>query len=146
MGVALLDSSAVIGYLDETDALHPSAVAEIESALRAGGTLAISAVTWSETLHGALLGHLPEGELRELIADFTIDVLAIDAEVAEQAALLQSAYRRTGRHRVRPKLRTPDALILATSLVRADIDRIICGDERWTKVPGVTAELVLLRT
>lgn len=144
MAVALVDSSAIIAYLVEDDALHASAVRAIESAMRAGKSLAMSAVTWSETLHGALLGYFPEAAFREFVADFGIEILAVDAPVAEQAASLQKAYRNTTKKEPRPKLRTPDALILATSLIRAEIDTVIGGDAKWTKVPGVVAEVALL--
>jgi len=110
----------------------------------AGNSLAMSAVTWSETLHGALLGYYPEAELRELVADFGIEILDVDVKVAEQAAALQKAYRETSTKEPRPKLRTPDALILATSLVYADVEIVLGGDEKWTKVPGVDAQIVLL--
>jgi predicted nucleic acid-binding protein len=145
VALALVDSSALIAYMVRGDALHDSAVDAIESAMRAGTSLAISAVTWTETLHGALLGHLPEAELRDLVGDFGIAILAVDARVAEEAAALQKAYRDTRRKEPRPRLRTPDALILATSLVHADVETVICGDEQWAKVPGVTAEIVFLR-
>jgi predicted nucleic acid-binding protein len=138
VAVALLDSPAVVAYLVEGDALHGSAADAIESTMRSGTSLAISAVTWSETLHGALLGHFPEEHLREFVEDFGIAILGVDVEVAEQAAALQKAYRRTGR------LRTPDALILGTSLAYGDVEKVICGDEQWAKVPGVRAEVVRL--
>ncbi len=140
MAVALLDSSAVVAYLVEGDALHAGAVEAIESALRAGVSPAVSAVTWSEVLHGALLGYFPEAAVRELAADFGIAVVPVDIHVAEQAARLQKGYRETSKGR----LRTPDALILATSVVHPGVERVICGDDKWTKVPGVPAEVVLL--
>jgi predicted nucleic acid-binding protein len=145
VAVALVDSSAIIAYLVEDDALHESAVRAIESAMRAGKSLAMSAVTWSETLHGALLGYYPEAALREFVEDFGIEILAVDAAVAEQAAALQKAYRRTTKKAPRPKLRTPDALILATSLIHAEIDTVIGGDEKWTKVPGIEVEIARLQ-
>ncbi len=146
MAVALVDSSAIIAYLVEDDALHEGAVRAIESAMRGGKSLAMSAVTWSETLHGALLGYLPEAALREFAGDFGIEVLDVDVDVAEQAAALQKAYRDTSTREPRPKLRTPDALILATSLVYRDVDTVIGGDAKWTKIPGVEAEIALLET
>jgi predicted nucleic acid-binding protein len=145
VAVALVDSSAIIAYLVEDDALHASAVTTIESAMRAGKSLAMSAVTWSETLHGALLGYFPESALREFVEDFGIEILAVDAAVAEHAAALQKAYRNTTRKEPRPKLRTPDALILATSLIHPEIDTVIGGDEKWTKVPGLAAEIARLQ-
>jgi predicted nucleic acid-binding protein len=144
VAVALVDSSAIIAYLIEDDTLHDGAVKAIESAMRAGRSLAMSAVTWSETLHGALLGYFPEAALRELVEDFGIDILAVDAAVAEQAASLQKAYRNTTKKEPRPKLRTPDALILATSLIHPEIEMVIGGDEKWIKVPGVGVEIALL--
>ncbi len=145
MAVALVDSSAIIAYLVADDALHDSAVEAIESALRSGRSLAMSAVTWSETLHGALLGHFPEGVLREFADDFGIETLAVDAAVAEQAAALQRAYRDSGKKRPRPTLRTPDALILAAAVIEADIDTVVAGDRKWRNVPGVEATIVLLK-
>lgn len=145
MAVALVDSSAIIAYLVQGDALHESAVSAIESAMRAGKSLAMSAVTWSETLHGALLGYFPEAALREFVQDFGIEILAVDAAVAEQAVALQKAFRNTAKKEPRPKLRTPDALILATSLIHPQIDTVIGGDEKWTTVPGLEARIALLR-
>jgi hypothetical protein len=41
--------------------------------MRSGKSLAMSAVTWSETLHGGLLGSLPAAALREFAGDFGIE-------------------------------------------------------------------------
>ncbi len=144
MAVALLDSSAIVAYLVADDALHESAAQALESTLSRGGALVMSAVTWNETLYGALLGHLPEGALRELARDFGIDILPVDQAVAEQAAILQRAYRGSRRSAPKPRLRTPDALILATALVHTEIDTIVAGDAQWQKVPGIDADIVLL--
>lgn len=145
MGVALLDSSAVVGYLYVDDALHQDAVAAIEEAIVAGSTLAISAVTWAELLNGAHLGHVEQSTLRGFIAEFGIEVLPVDVDVAEQAAALQAAYSSTAGRRAAPKLRTPDALILGTGNAYDDIDVVIGGDVKWSKVPGVDARIELLR-
>jgi predicted nucleic acid-binding protein len=144
VAVALVDSSAIIAYLVEGDPLHPGAAEAIESAMRGGLSLAMSAVTWSETLHGAALGYFPEAELREFVEDFGIEILSVDAAVAEQAAALQKAYRHTAKRSPRPKLRTPDALILASSLRYSGVDTVIAGDAQWGGVPGVQARLVLI--
>lgn len=145
MGVALLDSSAVVGYLYADDTLHRDAVAAVEQAIIAGSTLAISAVTWTELLNGANLGHIAQSTLRGFIAEFGIAILPVDVDVAEHAAALQAAYASSAGRRVQPKLRTPDALILATSNTYDDIDTVIGGDVKWGKVPGVEARVELLR-
>lgn len=131
MNVALLDSSAVTAYLSGDDALHSDAVSAIEHAVIDGATLAISAVTWSELLNGAHIGHG--------------DAETLWGFVAERSAALQAAYASMGRRRDAPKLRTPDALILATVNSCEDIDTVICGDSRWPNVPRVEAEVKLLR-
>jgi predicted nucleic acid-binding protein len=144
VALALVDSSAIVAYIVDGDALHKDAVDAVESAVRNGRPLSMSVVTWSEVLHGALLGYYPENAIREFAEDFGIAVVPVDVEVAEQAAALQAAYRETSMHKPRPRLRTPDALILATSVVHESIDTVICGDEKWAKVPGVNGDIVLL--
>lgn len=135
----------MIAYLVAGDALHADAAEAIEAAMSSGSSLAMSAVNWCEVLQGALLGHYLEQKLREFVEDFDITIVPVDRDVAEQAAGLQAAYRATSRRGPRPRLRTLDGLILATSVVYADIHTLICGDVEWSKVPGVTADIVLLR-
>ncbi len=144
MGLTLLDSSAVIAFLVMRDALRMSAIRAIDEALQRGDNLAMSVVTWNETLLGAHLGHLPEVVLREFVVDFGVRLLSVEIQTAERAAELQHAYRRTRTRAPWPRLRTPDALILATADVRSGIEWVVAGDEQWTKVPGVDAEIVLL--
>lgn len=147
MGLVLLDSSAVIGYLDRDDLLNAHAVERIEHAIRGGSGLAISAISWAELLRGAMVGHRDEQAVRDFVADLGIGILPVDAAVAERAAELQTAYRRRRRGAgAQPaKLRTPDALILATADLERDVEAIICGDEQWPKVPGVRPRVELVR-
>jgi len=59
MGVALLDSNTVIGFLDADDLLHQAA----DTAVRAAATehvFVVSVVTVAELLTGAKLGHHDE--------------------------------------------------------------------------------------
>jgi predicted nucleic acid-binding protein len=146
MAVALLDSSAVIAYIDEGDSLHDAAVAAIESTVSAGSTLAISVVAWSELLHGAVLEHHPEEAIREFVEDFGVDIIDVDRDTAEHARTLQAAYYATSKKGEQRKLRTPDALILATHKQHTDIDYVICGDEKWTKVPDIGPDVITLLT
>ncbi len=144
MAVALLDSSALIAFLDGDDALHPSAVTVIEELLRAGTRLAISAVTWAEVLNGAYQGHHDERIVRGFVADLGVSILPVDAEVAEHAAFLQSRYAASGSRRETPRLRTPDALILATASLLDTVQTVVCGDGKWRNVPGIAVEIALL--
>jgi predicted nucleic acid-binding protein len=145
VALALVDSSALVAYIVEGDTLHRSATEAIESALRGGQGLAVSAVTWTEVLRGALLGYFAEPEVYELAVDFGITVLAVDEAVAQRAAELQIAYRGTRSRAPWPTLRTPDALILATAETYDEVEAVIAGDTQWANVPGVATDLVLLR-
>lgn len=146
MGLALLDSSAVIGYIDAGDALHVDAVEAIEATVRSGTSLALSVISWSELLHGAVLGHHPEDAVRDFVEDFGVEVLGANLDTAEHAAALQDAYHKTSKRGESRKLRTPDALILATYRQYASVDSIICGDGKWSKVPGINpADLTMLK-
>jgi predicted nucleic acid-binding protein len=145
LGLALLDSSTVIGYLNRSDRLHAGAASEIEAALGAGTGLALSAITWSELLHGALIGHQREEALLEFAADFSVEVLAADVGVANRAAELQASHARGGRPSRPRRLKTPDALILATADVEPDVEMVICGDEKWAKIPGIRSNVKLIR-
>jgi predicted nucleic acid-binding protein len=113
--------------------------------VRGGLTLAVSAVSWSELLHGALLGRYPDEAVREFAEDLGVEVVPVDVHVAEQGAALQAAYGRTGKRRELRRLRTPDALILGTAARYQEIELVICGDGQWTSVPGVDTDIALLQ-
>jgi predicted nucleic acid-binding protein len=135
VGVVLLDSSAIVGFLQPDDALHEAAAAAIEDAVRAGHFLALSAVTWTEVLTGAKLGHREEAIVRGFMADFAADVLRVDAMVAERAAHIRARHaERTGASGGRSTVKAPDALILATADVHPDIETVIGGDARWARI------------
>jgi predicted nucleic acid-binding protein len=144
VGLTLLDSSAAIAYIDRDDALHHAAASEIEATLRGGSALAISAISWTELLHGAFIGHHDEEGFRRFVTDFGIAILPVDELVAERAAELQADFARSAPRAARRRLRTPDALILATADVDPEIDAVIAGDDQWPKVLGVHARIELL--
>ena len=136
MGVVLLDSSAVVGFLQPDDALHDAAYTAIGRAVRAGDYLAISAVTWTEILTGAVLGHREEATVRGFVADFGIEIFPVDAIVAESAARIRGRHvERTGDGRRRSTVAPPDALILATAHVHPDVERSWAGRPLGSRVP-----------
>jgi predicted nucleic acid-binding protein len=135
VGTVLLDSSAVVGFLQPDDALHGAAYAAIGNAVHAGDYLAISAVTWTEILTGAVLGHREEAVVRGFVADFAIEIAPVDAVVAERAALIRGRHaQRAAGGRRRSTIAPPDALILATADVHSAVDRVVGGDARWARV------------
>lgn len=146
MGLTLLDSSVLIAFLDRDDTLHDDAAEAIESALRSGSGLAISAVSWAEILNGAMQGHHDEAALREFLGDVGVEILPVTTAIAEQAAHLQAGYAKRGPgKRSKPRLRTPDALILATGEVFDEVDRVLTGEPKWAKVPGVTTSVAVVK-
>ena len=131
----VLDSGAVVGFLDRDDALHGAADAAIRDLVREQRLL-VSVVTYAEVLTGARLGHHDEGQVRGFFAQLISEVLPVEMTVADKAAEFRSRHK---------PLRMPDALILATAETNPDIDLIVTGDAQATKVPGLDCAIRLLR-
>lgn len=131
----VLDSDAVVGFLDKKDALHDAADAAIRE-LVSEQRLLVSVVTYAEVLTGACLGHHDENQVRGFFAQLISEVLSVDMAVADKAAEFRS--------RLKP-LRMPDALILATAETNPDVDLIVTGDAQASKVPGLDCAIRLLR-
>lgn len=136
MAVAL-DSSAVIGFLDRSDALHEAADAKITELLKSGEAVSVSVITFAEVLTGAELGHHDLAAVRGFFDDLISAIVPVTREVAERA----SEFR--GR---RSSLRLPDALTFATAALDPDVDQIVCGDDVATKLEGLVLEVDLLRS
>jgi hypothetical protein len=64
------------------------------------------------------------------------DLLPVDRPVAARAAALR------GKH---TSLKMPDALILATADLHAEIGTILCADGDWPKVKGLSCKVELLK-
>ena len=129
MGVALLDSGTVIGFLDADDRLHQAA----DGAMRAAAAehaFAVSVVTVAELLTGAKLGHHDERTVRRFFAETVSRRIALNEPAAERAAELRAAQK---------TLKMPDALILATADLNADV--VLTGDEQWLKVAGLNCDV-----
>jgi hypothetical protein len=129
MGIALLDSGTVIGFLDADDRLHQAADAAVRTAA-SEYAFAVSVVTVAELLTGAKLGHHDEQTVRRFFAQIVSQRIPLDEPAAERAAELRAAQK---------TLRMPDALILATADLKADV--VLTGDEQWLKTSGLNCEL-----
>ena len=124
MGVALLDTSIVIGALNRDDALHEIAGQAIRTE-RDRHALAISALTYAEILVGPLRAG---GRAVEVVERFAAQVRIVDLSPA--IARLAAELRATR------GLKLPDALIVATGL-RLEADVIVTADARWKGNPRV---------
>ena len=131
----VLDSDAVVGFLDRDDALHGAVDAAIRDLVREQRLL-VSVVTYAEVLTGARLGHHDEGQVRGFFIQLISEVLPVDMTVADKAAEFRSRVK---------ALRMPDALILATAETNPDVDLLVTGDAQAPKVPGLDCAVRLLR-
>jgi predicted nucleic acid-binding protein len=124
MGVALLDTSIVIGALNRDDALHGAASRAVRAARDRHG-LAISALTSAEVLVGPLRAG---GRAMEVVERFAAQVRILDLtpEIARLAAELRAARG----------LKLPDAVIVATGL-QLGADVILTADARWKGIEKV---------
>jgi predicted nucleic acid-binding protein len=124
MGVALLDTSIVIAVLNRDDALHEAA-SQAVLAERDRNALAISALTYAELLVGPLRAG---GRALEVVERFAaqVRIIGLSPEIARRAA----------EERVARGLKLPDAVIVATGLLHADL--ILTADARWKGVDRVT--------
>lgn len=130
----LLDSTVIVGFLDADDALHEVAVARLRE-LVAGHLLAASVVSYAELMTGVSLGHHSQAHVDRFFDALVKDLLPVDKRVAARAATLR------GR---RISLKMPDALILATADLHEGIDTIICADDDWPKVKGLSCKVEFL--
>jgi predicted nucleic acid-binding protein len=130
----VLDSDAVVGFLDRDDALHDAADTAIRDVIGEHRIL-VSAVTYAEVLTGARLGHHDEVAVGGFFTELISAILPVDVAVADRAADLRSRFR---------SLRMPDALILASADTEASVELIVTGDQQIAKVPGLSCTVQLL--
>jgi AcrR family transcriptional regulator/predicted nucleic acid-binding protein len=132
VGVVLLDTSAVIAFLQSDDAFHASASTIISAHVGARSRLAISVVTVTELFTGAALGHQEERVVNGFLEDFGVLRLPVEEAIARRAAQIRGVHTGAAQEDVaRPIVRVPDALILATADLSTDIEIVVGGDKRW---------------
>jgi predicted nucleic acid-binding protein len=133
--LTLLDSTVIVGFLDADDALHDVTVARFKEIV-GSHPLAASVISYAEVMTGVSLGHHPKEGVEGFFEAFVKVLLPVDRSVAARAATLR------GR---RKSLSMPDALILASADLDADIETILCADGDWPKVKGLDCSVELLR-
>ena len=131
----LLDSPIIVGFLDADDALHEIAVTRLREIV-GSHPLAASVISYAELMTGVSLGHHSHERVDRFFDALVKDLLPVDREVAARAATLRGK---------RISLRMPDALILATADLHEDIDTIVCADDDWPKVKGLSCKVELLK-
>jgi predicted nucleic acid-binding protein len=135
MGLILLDSPLIAGFLDADDSLHEVTVARLKELL---GThqLVASVLSYGEVMDGICLAHHPQEQVEGFFDAFVKDLLPVDMRVAGSAARLARKHR---------SLPMPDALILGTAQVHPEIETILCADPTWPKITGLRPNVELLK-
>ncbi len=125
----LLDTTAIIAYLSRGaggETISGAAAYVLDELVRTGRNAAtVSAVTVMEALVRPI--RLGTKEQRQHVVDFlsnfpNLQVLSVDFDVAEKAAVLRATYN----------LATPDALIVASGLL-AGARHIVTNDDEWRR-------------
>jgi predicted nucleic acid-binding protein len=131
----VLDSAAIIAFLDRGDALHAAADRAIRRLMPEARLLA-SVVTFAEILTGAHLSHHDEAVVRGFFDELVSEILPVEVATAERAAELRAGHK---------SLRMPDALILAAADCHAEVDTLLTGDAGMKVVRRVGCRVTVLR-
>lgn len=129
-----MDSTVVIGFLDGDDALHEESVAAVRRAARQQ-SLAASVITYAEVMTGVSRGHHPRERVEGFFDTVIRELLPVDKKTAACAASLRGGHR---------SLKMPDALILASADLHADVESILTGDDKWPKIPALRCKVELV--
>ena len=81
MAVVLLDSSAIVAYLDATNVFHAGADAAITRAAKED-RLSSSAINYAELLTGAKLGHHDEQIVWGFFSEVVSEVFPVGLDIA----------------------------------------------------------------
>ena len=135
MGLILLDSTVIVGFLDADDALHEVTVAKLKQIV-GSHPLVASVISYAEVMTGVSLGHHPREQVDGFFDALVKDLLPVDRQVAARAATLRGK---------RKSLPMPDALILATADLQPEIETVLCADSDWPKIKGLSCNVDLLK-
>jgi predicted nucleic acid-binding protein len=135
VGLILLDSTVIVGFLDADDALHETTVGRFKEIV-ASHPLVASVISYAEVVTGVSLGHHPLEPVDGFFDALVKELLPVDRAVATRAATLRGK---------RKSLSMPDALILATADLQPEIETVLCADGDWPKVKGLSCKVELLK-
>jgi len=133
VALTVLDAGVVIAILDASDVHHQAALAGVMSAVDRGDEFVLPASAYGEVLVA------PHRRGRQAVATVEAFVDALPARV-EPATRAIAAIAAELRARHGPKLRLPDALVVATAL-GLGAERVLTTDARWPRLP-VTVEVI----
>jgi predicted nucleic acid-binding protein len=122
MGLTVIDVGVLIGFLDESDAHHDTSTRELEGARRKGEIVIPASALAESMVAPARHGDASLDAVREFVERLPLGVAQLDAEIAIIAANVRAQFG--------PRLKLPDALVIATS-INLDADFLITTDRGW---------------
>ena len=137
MGLIVVDAGVLIGFLDSNDAHHEAADEVLHEAIERTDRLVLPASAYADILVGpARRGATAVTTAREMTERVPIEVLPLDAAIAEAAARLRAAHK---------SLKLPDALVIATADV-VEADQLVTTDRGWPAATalGTSAQITVL--
>lgn len=131
----LLDTTALIAYLNKGELVSPVAAYIIDDLVRTGRNQAIvSMITVMEILVRPLRQGASEAyqHIMDFVSNFpNLRLLNIDLDVAQEAASLRATYN----------IRPPDALIIATGIL-GQVGHLVTNDDEWHKKLGTISDRI----
>jgi predicted nucleic acid-binding protein len=112
----------LIGFLDESDAHHDTSTRELEGARRKGEIVIPASALAESMVAPARHGDASLDPVREFVERLPLGVAQLDAEIAIIAAQVRAQFG--------PRLKLPDALVIATS-INLEADFLITTDRGW---------------
>lgn len=138
MGRTVLDAGVLIGFLDAADAHHAAARRALEAARERGDDLSLPASALAECLVGPeRRGAEAVAAARAFVEELPISIVPLDAKIAGVAARLRARHG--------PRVRLPDALVIATATV-LEADVLLTTDRGWPRrgALGFAGQLVFV--
>lgn len=137
MALIVLDAGVLIGVLDADDPYHESAVVALRIQIDAGADLVVPASVYAEILVSPFRrGEDAALEVETFLSDVGVSIESATPQIARSAARLRATHG--------PKLRLPDALVIATAEALA-ADRVLTTDTHWPRRLPVEVEVVAPR-
>lgn len=126
MALTVVDAGVVIAVLDAADSHHAASVDAVRRAIASGESLVLPVSAYAEVLVAPFRRNLESAAVVDSFIDaLPATVQPITREIARMAAQLRAQHG--------PRLRLPDALVVATAL-ELSADRLLTTDRRWPEL------------
>lgn len=126
MGLIVLDAGVVIGIANDADTHHGSARRTVAEARAQGHTLVLPVSAYAEAaVYPHRLGHAAVVNFDRFIDSMPVRVEGASRVIGAKAASLRAQHG--------PRLRLPDALVIATAIALG-ADSLVTTDAGWPEI------------